>query len=76
MTAITPPPFVTRPEEEYGKGYYPKVVGWLSAHARPYARKLFLAVLLMLGASAAAVAARSASSACLRSVMSTITVRK
>lgn len=56
MTAITPPPFVTRPEEEYGKGYDPKVVGWLSAHARPYARKLFLAVLLMLGASAAAVA--------------------
>ena len=56
MTTINPPAYVTQSEEEYDKGYDPKVVSRLSAYARPYAGKLLLAVLLMFSASAAAVA--------------------
>jgi ATP-binding cassette, subfamily B, multidrug efflux pump len=56
MTTIKPPAYVTQSEEEYDKGYDPKVASRLFAYARPYARKLFLAVLLMFSASAAAVA--------------------
>ncbi len=56
MTTIKPPAYVTQSEEEYDKGYDPKVVSRLSAYARPYARKLLLAVILMFVASAAAVA--------------------
>ena len=56
MTTINPPPYVTQSEEEYDKGYDPKVAGRLFAYARPYARKLTLAVLLMFCASAASVA--------------------
>jgi ATP-binding cassette subfamily B protein/subfamily B ATP-binding cassette protein MsbA len=56
FTTIKPPAYVTHSEEEYDKGYDPKVVSRLSAHARPYAGKLLLAVLLMFSASAAAVA--------------------
>ncbi len=56
MTTINPPAYVTQSEEEYDKGYDPKVVGRLAAHARPYAGKLLIAVLLMFSASAAAVA--------------------
>ncbi len=56
MTTINPPPYVTQSEEEYDKGYDPKVAGRLFAYARPYAKKLTLAVLLMFCASAASVA--------------------
>ena len=56
MTTIKPPAYVTQSEEEYDRGYDPKVVNRLFAHARPYAGKLLLAVLLMFAASAAAVA--------------------
>ncbi len=56
MTTITPPVYVTQSEEEYDKGYDPKVAGRLFAYARPYAGKLTLAVLLMFLASAASVA--------------------
>ena len=56
MTTINPPAYVTQSEEEYDKGYDPKVVSRLSAFARPYAGKLLIAVLLMFTASAAAVA--------------------
>ncbi len=56
MTTINPPPYVTQSEEEYDKGYDPKVAGRLFAYSRPYAGKLFLAVLLMFSASTAAVA--------------------
>ncbi len=56
MTTINPPAYVTQSEEEYDKGYDPKVVSRLFAHARPYAGKLLIAVLLMFSASAAAVA--------------------
>ncbi len=56
MTTINPPPYVTQSEEEYDKGYDPRVAGRLFAYARPYAKKLTLAVLLMFCASAASVA--------------------
>ncbi|MHB8908391.1 MAG: ABC transporter ATP-binding protein [Syntrophales bacterium] len=56
MTTIKPPAYVTQSEEEYDRGYDPKVVRRLAGHARPYAGKLLLAVLLMFSASAAAVA--------------------
>jgi ATP-binding cassette subfamily B multidrug efflux pump len=56
MTTINPPAYVTQSEEEYDKGYDPKVVSRLFVYARPYAGKLLLAVLLMFCASAAAVA--------------------
>ncbi len=56
MTTINPPTYVTQSEEEYDKGYDPKVASRLFAYARPYAGKLLLAVLLMFCASAASVA--------------------
>ncbi len=56
MTTITPPSYVIQSEEQYDKSYDPRVARRLFAFARPYAWKLFLAMLLMLGASAAAVA--------------------
>ncbi|MCE5265868.1 MAG: ABC transporter ATP-binding protein/permease, partial [Deltaproteobacteria bacterium] len=57
MTTIKPPAYITKSEEESdAKGYNPGVVSRLAAHAKPYARELLLAVLLMFGASAAAVA--------------------
>ncbi len=55
-TTIIPPAYVTQSEEEYDKGYDPKVFSRLSVFARPYAGKLLIAVLLMFAASAAAVA--------------------
>jgi len=56
-TKITPPAYITLSEEESdAKGYNPRVIRRLSGHARPYARQLLLAVLLMFSASAAAVA--------------------
>ena len=56
MTTINPPVYVTQSEEEYDKGYDPKVVSRLFVYARPYAGKLLLAALLMFSGSAAAVA--------------------
>lgn len=56
MTTINPPAYVTQSEEEFDKGYNPKVARRLFAYARPYAGKLILAVLLMFCASAASVA--------------------
>lgn len=55
MTTITPPAYVTQSEEQYDKSYDPRVARRLFAFARPYLGKLFLAMLLMMGASAAAV---------------------
>jgi ABC-type multidrug transport system fused ATPase/permease subunit len=55
-TTIKPPAYVTQSEEEYDKGYDPKVASRLFAYAKPYAGKLTLALLLMFSASAAAVA--------------------
>jgi ATP-binding cassette subfamily B multidrug efflux pump len=56
MTTINPPPYVTQSEEEYDKGYDPKVASRLFAYARPYAGKLTLAALLMFCASSTSVA--------------------
>lgn len=56
MTAITPPAYVLQSEEQYDKSYDPQVARRLFAFAKPYTRRLVLAVFLMLGASAAAVA--------------------
>ncbi|MBI3739528.1 MAG: ABC transporter ATP-binding protein, partial [Chloroflexi bacterium] len=53
---ITPPAYVTQSEEQYDKGYDPKVASRLFAFTKPYTRRLVFAMLLMLGASAAAVA--------------------
>ncbi len=55
MTTIIPPAYVTHSEEQYDKSYDPRVARRLFAFARPYAWKLFIAMLLMMGASAAAV---------------------
>jgi len=52
---ITPPAYIAQTEEQYDKSYDPQVARRLFAFARPYAGKLFLAMLLMMGASAAAV---------------------
>lgn len=53
---IIPPAYVTQSEEQYDKGYDPKVARRLFAYARPYTGRLIIAMVLMLGASAAAVA--------------------
>ncbi|MCL4531474.1 MAG: ABC transporter ATP-binding protein/permease [Chloroflexi bacterium] len=53
---ITPPIYVTESESQYDKGYDPNVARRLFAYARPYSGRLILAVVFMLGASAAAVA--------------------
>lgn len=53
---IVPPTYVTQSEEQYAKGYDPKVANRLFGYARPYGWRLTLAMVLMLGASAAAVA--------------------
>jgi ATP-binding cassette subfamily B multidrug efflux pump len=53
---ITPPTYVVESESQYDKGYDPNVARRLFAYARPYSGKLILAMLFMLGASAAAVA--------------------
>ncbi len=54
--AITPPAYVTQSEEQYDKGYDPQVTRRLLAYVKPYAWQMALAMLLMAGATAAAVA--------------------
>ena len=56
MTTITPPIYVTQSEELYDKGVNPKNAKRLIAFTRPYAGRLILSAVLMLGASAASVA--------------------
>ena len=53
---ITPPTYVIESESQYDKGYDPNVARRLFAYAKPYSGRLVLAILFMLGASAAAVA--------------------
>lgn len=53
---ITPPAYVTETESQYDKGYDSKVARRLFVYARPYSGRLIVALVLMLGASAAAVA--------------------
>jgi ATP-binding cassette subfamily B protein/subfamily B ATP-binding cassette protein MsbA len=56
MTTITPPTYVTQSEELYDKGVNPQTAKRLIAFTRPYMGRLTLSALLMLIASAAAVA--------------------
>jgi len=56
MTIITPPIYVTQSEELYDKGVNPQNARRLVAFTRPYAGRLILSAVLMLGASAASVA--------------------
>jgi len=56
QTTIIPPTYVTESEEQYDKGYDPKVARRLFAFAKPYAWRLTVAMILMFIASAAAVA--------------------
>ena len=53
---IVPPAYVTQTEEQYDQGFDPHVARRLFAYAQPYSGRLILAMFLMLGASAAAVA--------------------
>ena len=55
MTTITPPAYIIQSEEQYDKSYDPRVARRLFGFARPYTGRLLLSMLLMLGASAAAV---------------------
>jgi ATP-binding cassette subfamily B protein/subfamily B ATP-binding cassette protein MsbA len=56
MTTITPPTYVTESEELYDKGVNPQTAKRLIAFTHPYMGRLILSALLMLIASAAAVA--------------------
>lgn len=56
MPPITPPAYVIQSEGQYDKSYDPHVARRLFAFAKPYTGRLALSMLLMLGASAAAVA--------------------
>jgi ATP-binding cassette, subfamily B, multidrug efflux pump len=55
-TTITPPTYVTQSEEQYDKSIDPRNARRLLAFVRPYTGRLLFAALLMLLASAAAVA--------------------
>ncbi len=55
-TTIVPPDYVTQSEEQYDKGYDPKVFRRLLGFVRPYAGKLLLAMALTLAATLASVA--------------------
>ncbi len=56
MTTITPPAYVTQSEEQYTKGYDPRIARRILEFARPYNWKLWLALLLMLGSTGLSVA--------------------
>jgi ATP-binding cassette subfamily B protein/subfamily B ATP-binding cassette protein MsbA len=55
MTTITPPSYVTQSEEQYDKGYDPKVARRLLGFVRPYTAKLSISMLLALAATLASV---------------------
>lgn len=55
-TAITPPAYVTQSEEAYDKKIDKQTARRLLPLIRPYAGRLLLSIVLMLGASAASVA--------------------
>ena len=55
MTPITPPSYVTQSEEQYDKGYDPKVARRLLGFVRPYTAKLSISMLLALAATLASV---------------------
>ncbi len=55
-TTIVPPAYVTQSEEQYAKGYDPKVARRLLAFIRPYLGRLTLAMILALAATLASIA--------------------
>ncbi len=56
MTTITPPAYVTQSEEQFYKPYDPQVARRLVAFLTPYKWQMFVALLLMLGATLSTVA--------------------
>ncbi len=55
MSTITPPAYVTQSEELYDKSFDPKVARRIWQFVRPYRKQLLVALVLMLGTSAASV---------------------
>ena len=53
---ITPPAFVIQSEEQYDKAFDPRIARRLVDFVRPYNGRLFIALVFMIGASAASVA--------------------
>src|SRR5512134_1600460 len=56
MTTVTPPTYVLKSEEQYTKGYDPKVTRRLIEFLSPYRWRLLFALFLMLVGSSVAVA--------------------
>jgi hypothetical protein len=56
MTTVTPPAYVIESEEQYAKGYDPRVVARLIEYIHPYRWRLLLGIFLMILGSAVAVA--------------------
>lgn len=56
MSTVTPPAYVLQSEEQYAKGYDPKVVDQLNKFISPYYRQILIALLLMLTGTLAVVA--------------------
>jgi ATP-binding cassette subfamily B multidrug efflux pump len=54
-TKILPPSFITQSEEQLDKGYDPKVAQGLMEFVKPYASRMFFALILMIIVTAAAV---------------------
>ena len=54
-TKIIPPSFITQSEEQLDKGYDPKVARGLMEFVKPYAGRMFFALILMIIVTAAAV---------------------
>ena len=54
-TKIIPPQFITQSEEQLDKGYDPKVARGLLRFVKPYAPRMFFALILMIIVTAAAV---------------------
>lgn len=54
-TKIIPPSFITQSEEQLDKGYDPKVARGLLQFVKPYTRRMFFALILMIVVTAAAV---------------------
>lgn len=53
---ISPPAFVIQSEEQYDKAFDPRIARRIVSFVRPYSVRLLLAMLFMVGASAASVA--------------------
>jgi ATP-binding cassette, subfamily B, multidrug efflux pump len=54
-TKIVPPAFITQSEEQLDKGYDPKVARGLLQFVKPYAGRMFFALILMIIVTSAAV---------------------